>query len=139
MGSGVDDRPLTEGWVAEMAPAPDTTERTLDEIEDLLDGVSGGGPWEFWPGTHGDPLVAVVGRGPFGAIAMCSTSPPGDDGDWLNGPDDYGRANAIFIAASRTIIPQLLDRARAQEQTIMDLRRQLAAAHGEESPGGTDG
>lgn len=98
----------------------DAIVRTLDEIDDLLEGVSPG-PWEFWPGTHGDPLVAQVGHGAFGAITMCSTSPPGDDGDWLNGSGDYGRANAIFIAATRTVVPQLTDMVRDRDRQIAEL------------------
>lgn len=55
------------------------------------------GPWEFEPFIHGDPLVCQVGRGHFGEIAMGSTGWP-----------DYGRANAIFIALTRTAMPALL-------------------------------
>lgn len=104
----------------------DMTLRTVDEIDDLLEGVSDG-PWEFWPGLHGDPLVAQVGRGPFGAVAMCNTYPPADPANgWSSGADDYGRANAIFIAATRTVVPQLTGMVHKRDARIAELEAQLA-------------
>ena len=57
------------------------------------------GPWEPYLNMHGDAYVCEKGRKLFGVIAHASSS-----------PDDYGRANAEFIAACNpeTII-ELLD------------------------------
>jgi hypothetical protein len=66
------------------------------------------GPWERYVTTHGDPYVAVAGRAMFQAV----TNPENDRTDTLaavsTGPEDYGRANAEFIAAAVNFVRSLL-------------------------------
>lgn len=68
------------------------------------------GTWTVLPELHQDAKVVLEGRGYFGIIADVSTA-----------PEDYGRANAAFIAASHRLLPAL-----AEE--LAEARRQLAAA-----------
>ena len=67
------------------------------------------GPWVVLHETHQDTKIVQEGRGVFGLIAEASTA-----------PDDYGRANAAFIAAAHRLLPAI-----AAE--LADARRQLAA------------
>ena len=66
------------------------------------------GPWVVLHEVHQDTKIVQEGRGLFGIIAEASTA-----------PDDYGRANAAFIAASHRLLPAI-----AAE--LADARRQLA-------------
>jgi hypothetical protein len=64
------------------------------------------GPWVVLHETHQDTKIVQEGRGVFGLIAEASTA-----------PDDYGRANAAFIAASHRLFPELAaELAEARQQ-----------------------
>jgi hypothetical protein len=82
------------------------TELDLDEIEARANAATPG-PWEAYFTLHGDPMVVEQGQGPFGAVTLPSTA-----------PDDYGKANAEFIAHAREDIPALVQRVRELEQTL---------------------
>lgn len=99
------------GKCEEILDAQDQARDAMQALRILSEAASPG-PWEFDPGFHGDPLIAQVDRGAFGAIAtaypdseqlrlgkvaMASTS-----------PGDYGRANAQFIAAACNYVRELL-------------------------------
>ena len=83
---GVDHAPLSD---------PDI-EQQLEAIRARLCAAPAG-PWEVWDNTHRDPIVVEAGRGPFRAIANCSTR-----------TEDYGRAIAQLIAAAPTDLEMLL-------------------------------
>jgi hypothetical protein len=69
------------------------------------------GTWVVLPEVHQDTRVGLEGRGFFGLIADVSTA-----------PDDYGRANAAFIAASHRLMPAVA----AMAAELAEARRQLA-------------
>jgi hypothetical protein len=54
------------------------------------------GTWVVMPEIHQHAKITLEGQGYFGVIADVSTA-----------PDDYGRANAAFIAAAHQLLPQL--------------------------------
>lgn len=57
------------------------------------------GPWSVYQTMHAEPkVVDSTGNWPSGEVAPVSLS-----------PENYGRANAAFIAAARGAVPALLD------------------------------
>lgn len=88
----------------------------LDRLRALADAAIDG-PWEVYTTAQAEPVVvkAGLGRGtgyPWGVVAR-----PSHD------PVDYGFANAAFIAAARTAVPDLIDRLTAAEEKAERLRR----------------
>lgn len=78
----------------------------LDAIEAVANAATPA-PWEAYYTVHGDPYVAQQGRPKFGVVVSTA-------------PDDYGRADAEFIAASREAVPALIAEVR---RLRADLRR----------------
>lgn len=70
-----------------------------------------GGPWVPYFNSHGDPYVTLPGLYLTRRIADVSVS-----------PDDYGKANAEFIAHAREDVPDLL-------AEVARLTEELDAAH----------
>ncbi len=70
------------------------------------------GPWEPYFTVHGDPFV-VSGRFLFPGDILATVS---------IAAEDYGRADALFIAHARTDVPALLDRLAVCEEGLANER-----------------
>lgn len=87
----------------------------MDDAE-IIAGIQGrleaiGSPeWEHYQAIHLGSFVAVKGRGMFGRVADVSSS-----------PNDYGHANAEFIASSPTDIAFLLEILAKKDRKIAEL------------------
>ncbi len=60
------------------------------------------GPWAVYQTMHAEPRVVRAGRGVMGTVAVPAHT-----------PDDYGNADAEFIAAARTDVPAMVAALRA--------------------------
>ena len=70
------------------------------------------GPWEAWQTVEAEPVVSVAGRQMFGVVARPNY-----------GREDYGKADAEFIAAAREALPALL---AEDTSTVVDTLRRAA-------------
>jgi hypothetical protein len=79
---------------------------SLEDIRARADAATAG-PWQPYFTTHGDPYVVDHTGWLTRQIAQLSTA-----------PEDYGRANAIFIAHARSDVPALLTIAEAAAELV---------------------
>ncbi len=78
-----------------------TAREWLDAAQARSDAATDG-PWAVYQTMHADPRVVRAGRGVMGTVAVPAHS-----------PDDYGKADAEFIAAARTDAPAMVAALRA--------------------------
>lgn len=81
----------------------------LDELEDEVNGGKRG-EWIAYFTGHGDPFVVPADM-PYPSSAICQVN---------TGAADYGRGNAIAIAAAHNAIPELVERLRFSERFVRD-------------------
>lgn len=74
------------------------------------------GPWAVYP-MHAEPRVVRAGHGVMGMVAVPSAA-----------PDDYGNANAAFIATARTDVPTLAASHEALRAEVERLRTAVWAS-----------
>lgn len=84
----------------------------LERIEQALEGITPGLPWESYFTVHGDPYVATKDRGKFGMVVSAS-------------PDDYGKANCEFIAAAPDLLREAKETLATQASEIERLREAI--------------
>lgn len=78
-----------------------TAREWLDAAQALSDAATEG-PWAVYQTMHAEPRVVRAGRGVMGTVAVPAHT-----------PDDYGNADAEFIAAARTDVPVMVAALRA--------------------------
>lgn len=89
------------------APADPDVEAAL-----ALSAAASPGPWEPYFTVHGDPFVVPSARPwPSSQIAAVSTS-----------PSDYGRADAVFVAGARHLVPELAEEVARLRGELRGLR-----------------